>query len=773
MPSGDRRRALATTTVGLGGVAGGGVISHGATEAAQRRRVARGLPRKKFLPGRALLDHGNTRGRLVYGGGALLLAAGGAGAGTGLVGLRKRDDKRQRTFVAEGISGTQDALRAKREDWHSGPRDTHVRAAQAAAGIGGALVGSQAGHKGLDLARHYGVKVGGRKRAAISAVGGTLGGVAALPLANRSVRDRGYKITPTGVVRSSEPIKRPSTMATVLEGRPSRDSGRFGKALAVRVTGHKPYGPRPDSWTRSSHVLGAGLGHSLSRGDPYASAKEIKEAYTARGFTNSAGRKRRLTSSDLTHATNRQRNVTPPTALELKYRSLGRRVSKADIPAYGGRDLSTRKKAALTFASNSVPVVGDFAVGATAAHLAPPKQKAKAALTQSGGSLAGTVGGAYLGTKASTHLARRSAGYERAATHLNVKGNAAMNMARRAVGRTPRPAGKAAAAIVGGALGASALGNVGTGIGFKTNLNRERHWRKEQLAKLAPVQLDSRERKTLAGRKRRSATLSQVSGATGIGALSALALSRTPKVPVKLAARLRAAQTPLLTTGAGTGGINAFLGAGVQRKEASALSPEKVHKAFGPGAPRPRTALRPPTMPKPRTPSVRTSYVAGRRSRSVVGLVKPYRVAQAVVKLDTTMREDEARKIVGRYGLKGTLPHTLDRPTRMKAYEARYVSAGGPKGEKWGRRKSHADKVLGGSAITVGAAAGTELASRALRKPRLGHRASTIGLAATASGVPAYLASRHAEHKQASYRSTPAGVAASALRRMRDYDLGS
>lgn len=141
------------------------------------------------------------------------------------------------------------------------------------------------------------------------------------------------------------------------------------------------------------------------------------------------------------------------------------------------------------------------------------------------------------------------------------------------------------------------------------------------------------------------------------------------------------------------------------------------------------------------------------------------------------MRADQAAQIVRRHGDAGPLPSNLSRPERMQAYEARYVHAGGHKAEHWQRRADRADKVkvAGLAGATAGGAA-----IMALRHPRLaarlGHRAhaarhaadtATIG-AATVSGAGELYAG-HARRRRASYSNSKAGVAASALRRMRDY----
>jgi hypothetical protein len=183
-----------------------------------------------------------------------------------------------------------------------------------------------------------------------------------------------------------------------------------------------------------------------------------------------------------------------------------------------------------------------------------------------------------------------------------------------------------------------------------------------------------------------------------------------------------------------------------------------------------------------------------RRARTDRRNIAAQRQQLGVIKSDplqTTMTPEQAHAHLKQYGLTGPLPADMDRNARMKAYEARYVAAGGPKGEVWHRRKQHANVVragLGGAAA-VGAlgvlgarsAKVSRAAGRVGRKlPRLAHmdretfsrRAENVGLTAGVGSYGADAYAQHAQHKQASYASAPAGVAASALRRMRAYDQG-
>lgn len=143
--------------------------------------------------------------------------------------------------------------------------------------------------------------------------------------------------------------------------------------------------------------------------------------------------------------------------------------------------------------------------------------------------------------------------------------------------------------------------------------------------------------------------------------------------------------------------------------------------------------------------------------------------------LDTTLDDDQARKVVGRVGLKGPLPKELSRDQRMTAYEARYLHAGGRKAQHWQRRSEAADKVRGTATATGVTAAAAVLASRLKHAPKLmktpafGHRVENAALGSAVTAGTAGLASDYSRKRRAAYSSAPGGVAASALRRMREY----
>ena len=150
-------------------------------------------------------------------------------------------------------------------------------------------------------------------------------------------------------------------------------------------------------------------------------------------------------------------------------------------------------------------------------------------------------------------------------------------------------------------------------------------------------------------------------------------------------------------------------------------------------------------------------------------------------KADSTMSAAEVKRLTTKHGTVGPLPKTLNRDDRMKAYEARYVAAGGKKAEKWKRRAAGAEVgrnvgVAGATLSAAGilAARGRHTAKVMAKIPKVtSHRLEAAGLASAAGGGGAELYGEYARHRRASYANSPAGVAGSALTRMRAYTPGA
>lgn len=151
-----------------------------------------------------------------------------------------------------------------------------------------------------------------------------------------------------------------------------------------------------------------------------------------------------------------------------------------------------------------------------------------------------------------------------------------------------------------------------------------------------------------------------------------------------------------------------------------------------------------------------------------------------VTKVATTMSDADANRIAARYDTRGPLPKHLSRPQKMKAYEGRYIAAGGKKAEKWQHRAAGAEVGRNVGLATATTAAAGLLARRGKRTGALmartpgikrltERRLETTALGAGLGGGWSELYGEHARSRRASYQGSPAGVAASALTRMQNY----
>lgn len=414
----------------------------------------------------------------------------------------------------------------------------------------------------------------------------------------------------------------------------------------------------------------------------------------------------------------------------------GGRVSKADKDYLGRRTGYGVQRAAVTAAGHP-PVVGPLTAAAAAGKYAPPGQERKHALRQYGmGSVApvgvgvaGAFGGARLAERSdrARDLAQRTVDLKdkvetkaRGAVGLGEKkppsegtwrARAASNVKNSGAGQklfgNPRRAVGATAGFLGAkALAGGVLGQTAISLNQR---DQTKYNRAHNLSKGAG--LDRAERKNLAEKKRVSAALSAAGGTLGIGGGLAFMAG---KKNLALGAS---------TSGGLLGGTNALLNTPIQRKEAQALHPVKK---------RDQLEIR---------------------------------------------NKAEHPALLSRYGDKGPLPKGLDRETKMKAYEARYVHHGGDKADKYGRRAEAAEGARNVGLATATAGGAAYLAARTRRgasamgrvSPRVRRAADTTAVAGGVGAGAAELYGEYARGRRASYTNSPAGVAGSALRRMRDY----
>lgn len=406
----------------------------------------------------------------------------------------------RRSFLSEGVHGARAAITDRNQSLTK-PAPVRLQAANYA--VGG-LVGSGTGALANRLLRG---RLPGPAKAAAAAMTGITAGTLALPVQSRYTQRAThgrYEVTPTGVRRKKTKPKRPSTAATIVEGRSGRTT-----------------------------MSPAGI-----------------------------------------------RDAMGPSAL-----------GKAE--SYPGSTLSHNQKRARVQAVGGIPILGDFSQAGAAAAMAPPPLRRRTAALQYGGSVTGGALGQVGGAALALGAARRFKSVQRGAEKVTSASDRATNLARSAVHlkpktgpstleraalsasthhRIPTPIRRGLSAAthnpkVAGAgllLGGMVGGTAGGQGAYTAALRMEDRYKREHgLSKAAPLgpPLTRQEKKKLSRRKVHNAALSQIGGALGLGALAATIGGR--KFPV-----LRTVQTPLLTAGAGVGGINAFIGAKVQRKEA-------------------------------------------------------------------------------------------------------------------------------------------------------------------------------------------------------------
>lgn len=711
----------------------------------------------------------------------------------------------ERGFWAEGLRGSVGALRGRAENAVQ-PVPKEVRATQlgvaASAGLGGSALARQA--------------MRGRAKIGHPVVGPVVGGLtatASLPLTNKLIERRGYVATANGVKRTKTAPVKPSSRASVMRSAPRSFREDVGK-IALRRTYHGTQRPGAseaidrDGFAPTTRTLDGkdfpGVYTTTNRKDAsevYANRAldpkgpgRVREVYTVgpgkyhtdKNPTKNPGH---LTGARYRHdqiithheegkgpadsgyAESRKAKPVPAisrprlsarskvglgltTAGGLGLLATRRRepVGKADS-YLGSRTPHMAQRAAITAAGHP-PIVGPLTQAAAAGSYAPPGQQKKQALRQYGMASFAPIGVGVAGAYGGAALADRSPRFERGAARALDRVDRLEGAVRSKVGMKPKVglmdkpatsfAGRNRDRFLGSKPGKALLGanpakwkarSVGAGAGFlgakmaagaiggqaAISLNQRdqnRYNAKHGIVAKSGADLGTRaERQDLAGKKRLSAGLSAGGGVAGLTSLALL---------------MRGKKNGALTAGSiggGLGGLNALLNVPIQRKEAKAIDP--VKKAFN---------------------------LAKKDSLEI-------------------RHADEHPKLLRQYGDKGPLPSKLDRQTKMKAYEARYVHHGGDKADKWGRRAEAAEGVrnAGLAGATVGGAAwlatrtkrGGKVASRVT--PRAKHLADTVAVGSGVIGGAAELYGEHARGRRASYTNSPAGVAGSALRRMRDY----
>ena len=547
----ENRRDAATATFGMAGVGTAAALRHKALERAYKKGK-----RPPVLQELQMLKP-KVKGRGMYATGMALGAVSAPAAFAGTARLltpnkrpvAKSDETKRKSFVSEGAFGVKRALKESNSSIHNPP--------PAKLALGNYLAGAAVG-TGTGAAIHHVLgrtRLPGSARSAVAGMSMVGASAATLPVQSKLIhRASGgeYEVTPYGVRRKKTNAVRPSKRATTIEARPGRG------------------------------------------GDPRHTRQQIVPSSVGKAYYG----------EDMTHAQKR------------------RRVAAVTGP----------------------PIVGDIAQAAQAGRMAPPDLRKKtAAMTyvsgQAGGG-AGTVAGAY----GAAALARRSKKFStgtakvndamdsgkaraRKAVHLPPKGGGpslgakALKKApggfQRAAQRAVRPlAGHGKAAAVGAFVLGGLGGVAGSQSGYGAALHMEDKYKAARshdsqsarhgtrVAKAEGKVLSQREQVKLRRQKEQSAALSMAGSATGLTALGTSVGSKIPHVSPKIRGHLGKIPVPLLTAGAGLGGVNGLIYANIQHKEAGS----KVKKAY---------LGRAGVMVR-RAPSVRRGFV--RQTRTINGI---------------------------------------------------------------------------------------------------------------------------------------------------------
>ena len=829
--SDDRRRAAATATTGGVLVSAGALARHTGIE---RAVEASGKPHPRIHP-TALL--GGRAGRRLWLTGTAAGTIGASGMGVGLHSLAskpRRDEsleKRSDTgdFIHEGLAGNLAAVQERSENLRRPQGSKRARAAAAGASLAAGSAGSAGASR---LLQHTGRLP--RLRPAVTALVGTTAAVGSLPVTNAVARRHGYEVTPTGVKRRKKPPVRPTSMATVIETRAGRSGPGNTRAQIVPSDEFRKMARVHLSVGRAgSPACGAGAGWSSSQITSTRGTAKVDCPNCIR-TNHYKGKVSKYYGEDISPHKKRAMVIGAGAAPVVgPYLAAGQAARTAPPE-------QRHSAAALQLGGYGTGVglglAGGAHLGAHVARTPQGEQKMQAATDKINSARTRVAGKA---PKPVRRFIAPHPGNSRVAEHV-----ARIASRPGALGRFAKPlATHPGAAALGGYAGKAVGGAIGGYAGYSAVLAREKK-RNEKVGKLAPATgMTRREQSEQLERKKRNLGISMVAtglGATGVGILGAREIGpHLPRIGDKVARHSKELERVGLATALGGGGVSSYQGAQsarIQRRDLKAQQQVLASKGLGPmsrglvagvmpksllaaaaaGAPlvdhrairgmkisgtatgvgipaaayyqgkrverKKQKELASKAFGIPRKAGFRASTIATRRTAQ--GMLVPVRRANTVAKVDTTLSQDEAQQVKAKYGLRGPLPRDLDRPTRMKAYEGRYIAAGGPKGEKWQQRADNLDHVTGGALAVGGAGALTQLHNerranrlKALKAPtgaihaveHHSHRAGRIGLAAGGVGAISELGHRHAQHRAASYRSSPAGVAASALRRMRDY----
>lgn len=788
----QRRQAAATAATGAGLVAAGGQLRHAGVTRAVRSSG------QSHPPIHPLVFVRNAPGRRLYATGVGAGLSGATAMGVGLHELARRKNVRKVDghrldpvdFVSQGMSGTADAVRARAESSRDRTTSPRAKAAVAGAGLASGAVGSHLTARAIRSLGH-----GRRISPALTALGGTAAGVASLPLTNRVASRRGYEVTPTGVRRKKTPSVRPTRSATVVETRANRGAPPNARQQLVPSDNRfaKYYGDDLSPNQKRARVMAAGAAPivgpaaaavqagRMAPPDQRKSAAALQYGGYATGGLTGAVIGSQAASRAAERSPGIARNLDRANAkinsakdrLRIPRSSGPGRVGRAahrmaERPGAAGRfarPMARRPGAAAVggLAGKAVGAAAGAFIGYSTALRREAERNAK--MNSVDKAMATQTGMSRREQRAQIQRKKRNLGLSMVSTGVGAAGVGLLG-ARELGPRLPRVG--ATIARHGPRLERAGLGTalVGGGVGAVQG---------SQSARIQRRDLHAQER--VYGLSKAGPRLVRTAG------LRSSYLRRTPKGTVRVANSVTKMKSKFLPSGPHplpmpTGRrkmpvVDRVAAAGRQHEIESG---RKIVRPYNPEA-EARAAAKSRQLRANKLAAMTPQERMRDRMRNstggfagIAGIPSRLRRSPQISKLDTTMDEHHAKEVVGQYGLKSPLPRHLPRQERMRAYEARYVAAGGPKGEKWQRRSDNLDHVTGGALATGGAAALTELASHKGRiHPGIAPKANRVGLTAAGVGALSELAHRHAQHKASSYKSSPAGVAASALRRMRNY----
>lgn len=565
----DRRGDAATMTVGLAGTAGAGAMRHKALARSYRESSLHPLPRPKLLAERRFVKH--PKGRMTYLAGAGLAAASLPAAAVGTNRTFRKSQPEKESFLRVGMRGARESIIDRTNTVKQKPPPSLV----AGNYLAGGLVGSAAG--GVVNTALKRRRFPGTARAALASSAGVLAGAATLPVQSkvtqRATKGK-YVMTPTGVRRAKTKPARPSSKASVYDGR-GGNAARFRAQTEVGKAAPQGW-LVPTAIAKASDDPGANMSRMERRARVTAASPPIPvwgdllQARTASKYAAKPYRRRAAVENFAGGTAGQAAGMAAGTGVALgaasRWKGFDRRAQAAN-DRIEGLKTNVRTRAGLKPAGQSM----------TSRVINSPKTPARA---------------------------------------KSAVGRIAASPAGRAVARNPKVA--AVGALVGGSIGGTAAQQATYG----RIMTRDDRYRRAQLKKADTKPLNRQEREGLRRKKNQSAALSYFTGGAGLSALAATAGAaalKRPRVrraatrvrlnPNRVERNLKAVQVPLLTAGAGVGGYNSLNYAAIQRREAGSVGKSL---RLRPSYPRPRVLSTRRRAPSMRRGSIRqTRYPSG------------------------------------------------------------------------------------------------------------------------------------------------------------------